>query len=68
MSTHALAGDFPERNHSAHRLLGFVASALPVLVELEPEATEQQLAAAVRPDWWTGGTLSGVMAGKRPAR
>jgi hypothetical protein len=68
MSTHALAGDFPERNHSAHRLLGFVASVLPALAELEPGVAEQQLAAAVRPDWWTDGTLPGVMAGKRPAR
>jgi len=68
MSTHALAGNFPERDNTTQRLLGFVASALPALVGLEPETVEQQMAAAVRPDWWTEGTLPGVMAGKRPAR
>jgi hypothetical protein len=68
MSTHALAGDYPQRDHVTQRLLGFVASALPALVELEPEVTEQQMAAAVQPEWWTDGTLPGVMAGKRPAR
>lgn len=68
MSTHALAGGFQQRNDATQRLLGLVASALPALVELDPDVTEQQLAAAVRPDWWTEGTLPGVMAGKRPAR
>jgi len=72
MSTHVLAGDLSERDHSMNRFLGFVASALPASVELAPEIAEPQpvpmLAAAERPDWWTDGTLPGVMAGKRPAR
>jgi hypothetical protein len=71
MSTHALAGDLPERDYCTNRFRGFVASALPALVDLVPTAAEQQLAreltAAARPDWWTDGTLPGVMAGKRPA-
>jgi hypothetical protein len=54
------------------RFLGFVASALPSTVELMPEIVEPQavpmMAEADRPDWWTDGTLPGVMAGKRPAR
>jgi len=53
-----------------NRFMGFVASALPAMVELVPEIAEPQpvrmLAAADRPDWWTDGTLPGVMAGKRP--
>jgi hypothetical protein len=55
-----------------NRFMGFVASALPASCELAPEIAEPQpvpmLAAADRPDWWTDGTLPGVMAGKRPAR
>ena len=70
MSTHVLTGDLPERDHSMNRFMGFVASALPAMVELVPEIAEPQpvrmLAAADRPDWWTDGTLPGVMAGKRP--
>jgi hypothetical protein len=72
MSTHALAGGLPERDRSMDRFLGFVASALPSTVELMPEIVEPQavpmMAEADRPDWWTDGTLPGVMAGKRPAR
>lgn len=72
MSTHALAGDLPERGPSLNRFLGLVASALPASVELLPEIAEPQpvpmLAEADRPDWWTDGTLPGIMAEKRPAR
>ena len=72
MSTHALAGDLPERFYSTDRFLGFVTSAPPASVEFAPEMAESQpvptLAAAERPDWWTDGTLPGVMAGKRPSR
>jgi hypothetical protein len=72
MSTHVLTGDLPERDRTMNRFLGFVASALPASVELVSEIADQQpvpiLAAADRPDWWTDGTLPGVMAGKRPAR
>ena len=72
MSTHALAGGLPERDRSVDRFLGFVASALPATVELLPEIAGTQpvpmLTEAERPDWWTDGTLPGVMAGKRPAR
>jgi hypothetical protein len=72
MSTHVLTGDIPDRNRSVNRFLGFVASAIPASMELvseiaEPEPISMQ-AAADRPDWWTDGTLPGVMAGKRPAR
>jgi hypothetical protein len=71
MSTHILARDFPDRDPSTDRFWGFVAPALPASVELAPEVAEQQpapkLEAAARPDWWTDGTLPGVMAGKRPA-
>ena len=72
MSTHALTGGLPERDSTMNRFLGFVALALPASCELAPEIAEPQpvpmLAAADRPDWWTDGTLPGVMAGKRPAR
>ena len=72
MSTHVLTRDLPGRDDYTDRFQGFVASALPASVELTPEVAEQQpvlaLAAAARPDWWTDGTLPGVMAGKRPAR
>ena len=72
MSTHVLTSDIPDRNNSVNRFLGFVASALPASVELVPGIAEPEPAAALavadRPDWWTDGTLPGVMAGKRPAR
>ena len=72
MSTHALGGDLPERDHFTDRFRGFVASALPASVDLALEVAEPQPdpnpATAARPDWWTDGTLPGVMAGKRPAR
>jgi len=72
MSTHALAGDLPERYYSTDRFRGFVASVLPATAEPELKVAEQQppqeLKAAARPDWWTEGTLPGVMAGKRPPR
>ncbi len=68
MSTHVLTGDLPERDHSAGRFWGFVASAMPASLELAPAQPVPMLAAAERPDWWTDGTLPGVMAGKRPAR
>jgi hypothetical protein len=71
MSTNVLAGDIPDRDHSVNRFLGFVASAIPASVELVPQIAETEpvslLAVADRPDWWTDGTLPGVMAGKRPA-
>jgi hypothetical protein len=60
MSTRVLAEDLPEGDQSKDRFLGFGASDLLALVELEPEVAEQ------RPGWWAG-TLPGVMAGKRPA-
>ena len=71
MSTHVLTGDIPERDYSVNRFLGFVASAIPAAVEYVPEVAEPEpasmLVTADRPDWWTDGTLPGVMAGKRPA-
>ena len=71
MSTYVLTGDLPERDRTINRFLEFVASALPASIELVPEIAEPQpgpmLAVADRPDWWTDGTLPGVMAGKRPA-
>jgi|WetSurMetagenome_2_1015567.scaffolds.fasta_scaffold1005325_1 hypothetical protein len=71
MSTHVLAWDLPDKDGSIDRLRGFVASAMPTSVEFVPERAEAQpvpaLASADRPDWWTDGTLPGVMAGKRPA-
>ena len=69
MSTHVLTGDLPERDHSTDRFWGFMASVLPATVELMPEQQPTSMLTAVeRPDWWTDGTLPGVMAGKRPAR
>jgi hypothetical protein len=67
MSTHVLTGNFPDRDRSVSRFLGLAASVeiLPEIAEPEPVPV---LAAADRPDWWTDGTLPGVMAGKRPAR
>jgi hypothetical protein len=66
MSTHVLAGNFPDRDRSVNRFLGLAAPVelLSEIVGPEPVAV---LAAADRPDWWTDGTLPGVMAGKRPA-
>ena len=71
MSTHVLAGEIPDRDHSVNRFLEFVASAIPASVGVVPQVVESEpvsmLAVADRPDWWTDGTLPGVMAGKRPA-
>ncbi len=67
MSTHALAGDLPERYYSTNRFQGFVASVVPASAEVELQPAPEP-AAAARPDWWTEGTLPGVMAGKRPPR
>jgi len=71
MSTRVLAGDSPERDYSMDHFLGLLASTLPALVKVASDVVELQpaskLAAADRPDWWTDGTLPGVMAGKRPA-
>ncbi len=71
MSTHVLAGEIPDRDHSVNRFLEFVASAIPASVGVAPQVAESEpvsmLAVADRPDWWTDGTLPGVMAGKRPA-
>ncbi len=71
MSTHVLSDNVPDRDRSVDRFLGFVESALPTSVGLRPETTETAsaptVAVADRPDWWTDGTLPGIMAGKRPA-
>jgi hypothetical protein len=72
MSTRVLAWDLPDKGSSIDRLRGSATSAMSTSIEFVPEIAEKQpvssLAAAGRPDWWTDGTLPGVMAGKRPAR
>ena len=71
MSTHVLTADLPERDRYTDHFWGFAASALPASIQLASEVAEPQpdpmLAVVARPDWWTDGTLPGVMAGKRPA-
>jgi len=72
MSVRVSSRNLAERDHYTDRFRGIVTSALPASVEPAPQATDRQLTptllAAARPDWWTDGTLPGVMAGKRPER